>query len=75
MKEISPEKRSSLISPPTDGLNAYLAIQSVYNDVNRMISKKMAKWRLSVPKYGAILQLYDHKPLPLSEMGGLILWK
>ena len=72
MKEISPEKRSSLISPPTDALNAYPAIQRAYSIVNRTVLKKLAKWRLSVPKYGVIPQLYDHEILPLSEMSRLI---
>jgi DNA-binding MarR family transcriptional regulator len=72
MKEISSEKRSSLIFPPTDALNAYLAIQRAYNVVSRTVSRKLAKWRLSVPQYGVIIQLYDHETLPLSELSRLI---
>ncbi len=72
MKETSPERKSSLIFPPTDSLNAYLVIQRAYNVVNRTVSKKLAHWKLSVPKYGVILQLYDHETLPLSELSKLI---
>jgi len=72
MKEIPSEKKSSSIFPPTEALNAYLAIQRTYNVVNRTVSKKLEKWRLSVPKYGVILQLYDHETLPLSELSKLI---
>ena len=72
MKEILSEKKSSSIFPPTEALNAYLAIQRTYNVVNRTVSKKLAKWRLSVPKYGVILQLYDHETLALSELSKLI---
>jgi len=72
MKEISSNKKSSSIFPPTDALNAYLALQRVYSVVNRNVSKKLAKWGLSVPKYGVILQLYDHETLALSELSKLI---
>ena len=72
MKETPSERKSSLIFPPTDALNAYLAIQRTYNAVNRNVSKKLAHWKLSVPKYGVILQLYDHGALPLSELSKLI---
>jgi DNA-binding MarR family transcriptional regulator len=72
MKEIGSEKKSSSIFPPTDALNAYLAIQRTYNVINRSVSKKLTKWRLSVPKYGVILQLYDHETPALSELSKLI---
>jgi DNA-binding MarR family transcriptional regulator len=73
MKEIpSNTKKSFSIFPLTDALNAYLAIQRAHNIVNRKVSKKLTKWRLSVPKYGVILQLYDHETLALSELSKLI---
>ena len=72
MKEISSNKKSSSIFPPTDALNAYLAVQRTYSVVNRSVSKKLAKWGLSVPQYGVILQLYDHETLALSELSKLI---
>jgi len=72
MKENLPERRSSLIFPPTDAINAYLAIQEVYGVVNRKVSKKLRKWELSVPKYGIIIHLFDHEPLALTELSKLI---
>ncbi len=72
MKEISSNRKSSSIFPPTDALNAYLAVQRAYSVVNRNVSKKLGKWGLSVPKYGVILQLYDHETLALSELSKLI---
>jgi DNA-binding MarR family transcriptional regulator len=68
----SPRGKSSLIFPPTDAFNAYLAIQEVHNVVNRIVSKKLAQWGLSVPKYGIIRQLYDNETLPLSKLSRLI---
>jgi DNA-binding MarR family transcriptional regulator len=61
-----------LIFPPTDAFKTYLAIQEVHNVVNRIVSKKLAQWELSVPMYGIIRQLYDHKTLPLSKLSKLI---
>ena len=72
MKQNPSERSSSLIFPPTDAINAYLAIQEVYGVVNRKVSKKLKKWGLSVPKYGVIIHLYDHECLALSELSKLI---
>ena len=38
-----------LIFPPTDAPKTYLAIQQVHNIVNRIGSKKLTQWGLSVP--------------------------
>ena len=51
---------------------AYWWVQQVHNVVNRIVSKKLAQWGLSVPKYGIIRQLYDHETLTLSELSRLI---
>jgi DNA-binding MarR family transcriptional regulator len=71
MKEPS-DRKSSHIFPPTEGINAYLTFQRTYNIVNRTVSKRLARWGLSVPKYGVIIQLYDHESLPLTEISKLI---
>lgn len=72
MKYNLEKKRSSLIFPITEALNAYLTFQRSYSVLNRKISKKLAKWGLSLPKYGILLQLYDHERLPISELSKLI---
>ena len=72
MREKSPREKSSLLFPPTDAFNAYLAIQEVHNIINRIVSKKLAEWGLSVPKYGIIRQLYDNETLPLTRLSKLI---
>ena len=71
MKENS-GKKSSHIFPLTEAITAYLAIQRASSAVNRTVSKKLAQWNLSVPKYGIILQLYENESLPLSELSKLV---
>lgn len=61
-----------MIFPLTDAISVYLAIQKAYGVVNRKVSKELKKLGLSVPKYGVILQLYDHETLPLTELSKLI---
>jgi DNA-binding MarR family transcriptional regulator len=61
-----------MIFSPTDAFRAYWSIQQIHNIVNRIVSKKLAQWGLSVPKYGIIRQLYDHDTLPLSKLSRLI---
>ncbi len=72
MKKKSENLKSSMIFPPTDAFRAYWWIQQIHNVVNRIVSKKLAQWGLSVPKYGIIRQLYDHETLPLSKLSKLI---
>ena len=71
MKEAS-DRKSSRIFPLTESINAYLTFQRTYNIINRTVSKRLAQWGLSVPKYGVIIQLYDHESLPLTEISKLI---
>jgi MarR family 2-MHQ and catechol resistance regulon transcriptional repressor len=71
MKE-NTNKKSSQIFPLTDAISAYLVIQRASSAVNRTVSKKLAQWKLSVAKYGVILQLYDNETLPLSELSKLV---
>ena len=72
MKDNLHEKKSSLCFPMTDAIKAYVAIQRAHDAVSRHVSKKLIKWKLSVPKYGIILHLYDNESLPLSELSSLI---
>ena len=71
MKEIS-NRKSDLCFPMTNGIKAYVFIRKTHDVIHRHVSTKLAKWGLSVPKYGLILQLYDHDHLPLSALSNLI---
>jgi len=72
MQKKSLQTKSSLIFAPTDAFKTYFAIQQVHNVVNRIVSKELAQWGLSIPKYGIIRQLYDNETLPLSKLSRLI---
>jgi DNA-binding MarR family transcriptional regulator len=72
MKKNPHGEKSSQIFHPTDAFRAYWWIQQTHNVVNRIVSKKLAQWGLSVPKYGIIRQLYDNETLPLSKLSKLI---
>jgi DNA-binding MarR family transcriptional regulator len=72
MKKKRMQTKASMIFLPTDAFWAYWWIQQTHNVVNRIVSKKLAEWGLSVPKYGIIRQLYDNETLPLSKLSKLI---
>ena len=72
MANSSSSKKSDLCFPLTEAIRAYVAVRKVHDLLHRHVSKKLAKWELSVPKYGVIRQLYDHESLPLSEISNLI---
>ena len=65
-EEVAREK-FVFVFPPTDAFRAYWPFNKVHNVVNRIVSKKLAQWGLSVPKYGIIRQLYDNETLPAVE--------
>jgi MarR family transcriptional regulator for hemolysin len=72
MKENLPERRSSRIYPLTDAIQAYLEIRKTHDAIHRHVSKKLAQWGLSIPKYGVMMRLYDQGPLYLTELSNLI---
>jgi DNA-binding MarR family transcriptional regulator len=65
-------RKSELCFPITDAISAYVTLQRTNDAIHRHTSTKLAKWGLSVPKYGVMMQLYDHESIALSEIGNLI---
>jgi DNA-binding MarR family transcriptional regulator len=72
MKKDFPERKSSRIYPLTESIQAYLELRKTHDAVHRHVSKKLAQWGLSIPKYGVVMRLYDHGPLYLTELSNLI---
>jgi DNA-binding MarR family transcriptional regulator len=72
MKEDLPERNSSRIHPVTEAIQAYLEIRKTHDAIHRHVSRKLDQWRLSIPKYGAMMRLYDHGELYLTELSNLI---
>ena len=72
MKKNPPERKSSRIYPVTDSIQAYLEIRKTHDAIHRHVSKKLAQWGLSIPKYGVVMRLYDHGALYLTELSNLI---
>ncbi len=72
MKENSSERKSSLCFPLTEPIHAYLEIRKTHDSIHRHVSKKLAQWGLSIPKYGVLMRLYDHDSLYLTELSNLI---
>jgi DNA-binding MarR family transcriptional regulator len=70
-KPHSPKKSDSCFAL-TDAIKASVLLQKTHDAVHRRLSAKLAEWGLSVPKYGVLLQLYDHGSLPSSKIGDLI---
>lgn len=62
----------SVLYPFTDAIEAYVTIRRCHDELHRHVSRKLAQWGLSVPKYGVIRQLYEHVSLTLSELSKLI---
>lgn len=65
-------KKSGELFPLTDPINAYVTIRRTNDELHRFVSKKLAQWDLSVPKYGVLKHLFDHEPCTLSELSGSI---
>ena len=63
---------SDRIFPKTDAILAYMALRRTHDAIHREVSKKLAQWKLSVPKYGVLVRLYDYESLPLSELSNQI---
>ena len=72
MKKDLPERKSSRLHPVTDAIQAYLEIRKTHDAIHRHVSRKLDQWRLSIPKYGAMMRLYDHGELYLTELSNLI---
>jgi len=72
MKKNLPERKSSRIHPVTDAIQAYLEIRKTYDAIQRHVSRELARWGLSIPKYGVMMRLYDHGSLYLTELSNLI---
>jgi MarR family transcriptional regulator for hemolysin len=72
MKKNPPERKSSRIYPLTDSIQAYLEIRKTYDAIHRHVSKELARWGLSIPKYGVMMRLYDYGALYLTELSNLI---
>ena len=72
MKKPPPERKSSRIYPLTNSIQAYLEIRKTHDAIHRHVSRKLAQWGLSIPKYGVMMRLYDHGALYLTELSNLI---
>ena len=72
MKKDLSQRKSSLVHPVTDAIQAYLEIRETYDAVHRHVSRKLDTWGLSIPKYGVMMRLYDHGELYLTELSALI---
>ena len=68
----SEEIKSDIIFPKTVGIQAYMALRRTHDAIHRHVSKKLAEWNLSVPKYGVLVRLYDYKSLPITELSNRI---
>jgi DNA-binding MarR family transcriptional regulator len=64
--------KSDLIFPRTPAIQAYMALRRTHDAIHRHVSKKLAEWNLSVPKYGVLVRLYDHGSLPISVISSQI---
>ena len=63
---------SDSISPRTDAHEAYVKLRRTHDAIHRHVSEKLMKWNLSVPKYGVLKRVYDHKELSISYLSGQI---
>jgi DNA-binding MarR family transcriptional regulator len=68
MKDMPLESVAASCFPLTEAIVTYVTIRRTHDEVNRYVSRKLGKWKLSVPKYGIIVNLYDRKSLTLSEL-------
>jgi len=72
MKKRTAGRRPARLHPLTDAIQAYLEIRKTHDAIHRHVSKKLAQWGLSIPKYGVMMRLYDHGALYLTELSTLI---
>ena len=72
MKQMSKNQPSDLLFPYTDAHEAYVQLRRTHDAIHRHVSKKLAKWGLSVPKYGVLRRVYDHKELSISYLSNQI---
>ena len=72
MKYSASQRKSDLCFPSTDAITAYRITRETHDAIHKHVSSWLREWGLSVPKYGIILQLYDHECLPISEISNLI---
>ncbi len=63
---------SDSILPRTDAQEAYVLLRRTHDAIHRHVSEKLMKWNLSVPKYGVLKRVYDHKELSISYLSGQI---
>jgi len=63
---------SDSISPRTDAQEAYVLLRRTHDAIHRHVSEKLMKWDLSVPRYGVLKRVYDHKELSISYLSGQI---
>ena len=66
------KRKSSNLFPYTDAIDTYVLIRRTHDEVHRYVSKQLAQWGLSVPKYGIVVHLYDQGSLTLSKLSQLI---
>ena len=63
MREVQP---SDLLFPFTDAHAFYIQMRRTHDAIHHRVSKELKKWGLSVPKYGVLVRVYDHKELSIS---------
>ncbi|MCX5909983.1 MAG: MarR family winged helix-turn-helix transcriptional regulator [Deltaproteobacteria bacterium] len=68
MKQKSERRPSDLLHPFTDAHETYVQLRRTHDAIHRHVSKKLAQWDLSVPKYGVLVRVYDHKELSISYL-------
>jgi MarR family transcriptional regulator, 2-MHQ and catechol-resistance regulon repressor len=59
---------SDLLFPFTDAHETYVQLRRTHDAIHRHVSKELAKWGLSVPKYGVLVRVYDHHALSISYL-------
>jgi DNA-binding MarR family transcriptional regulator len=72
MKQKKKNHLSDLLHPFTDVHETYVQLRQTHDAIHHHVSKKLAKWNLSVPKYGVLVRVYDHKELSISYLGSKI---
>jgi len=68
VKKFRRPQPSDSLFPYTDSHETYVQLRRTHDAIHRHVSKKLKKWGLSVPKYGVLVRVYDHKQLPISYL-------
>lgn len=68
MKQKQKRRPSDILFPFTDAHQTYVQLRRTHDAIHRHVSKKLTKWGLSVPKYGVLVRVYDHKALSISYL-------